>query len=105
MSVPEGVRAGAARGGVGTWTVLRLILWSAEYLSERGVESARLDAEHLLERLDLVTDRGLGDVQLLGRLGEREMARRGLEGAQAVERGEAPGHAIIGLEIIIRDMR
>ncbi len=48
MSVPEGVRAGAARGGVGTWTVLRLILWSAEYLSERGVESARLDAEHLL---------------------------------------------------------
>ena len=31
-----------------TWTVLGLILWSAEYLAERGVEHGRLDAEHLL---------------------------------------------------------
>lgn len=31
-----------------TWTVLRLIRWSAEYLAGKGVESARLDAEHLL---------------------------------------------------------
>lgn len=30
------------------WTVLRLILWSADYLAGKGVESARLDAEHLL---------------------------------------------------------
>lgn len=30
------------------WTVLGLILWSAQYLSERGVEHGRLDAEHLL---------------------------------------------------------
>lgn len=32
----------------GPWTVLRLIRWSAEYLEEKGVESPRLDAEHLL---------------------------------------------------------
>ncbi len=30
------------------WTVLRLILWSADWLTGKGVESARLDAEHLL---------------------------------------------------------
>ena len=30
------------------WTVLRLILWSAEYLTKKGVPSGRLDAEHLL---------------------------------------------------------
>jgi len=30
------------------WTVLRLILWSADYLREKGVQSGRLDAEHLL---------------------------------------------------------
>lgn len=42
-----------------TWTVLRMILWSAEYLAGKGVERARLDAEHLLahalglKRLDL----------------------------------------------------
>lgn len=41
------------------WTVLRLIRWSAGYLEEKGVESGRLDAEHLLalaldtERLNL----------------------------------------------------
>lgn len=30
------------------WTVLRLILWSADYLTNKGVFSGRLDAEHLL---------------------------------------------------------
>lgn len=30
------------------WTVLRLMLWSAEYLEGKGVERARLDAEYLL---------------------------------------------------------
>jgi release factor glutamine methyltransferase len=41
------------------WTVLRLILWSAEYLGGKGVERARLDGEHILAhalglgRLDL----------------------------------------------------
>lgn len=41
------------------WTVLRMIRWSATYLREKGIESGRLDAEHLLaeslelDRLDL----------------------------------------------------
>lgn len=30
------------------WTVLRTMLWSADYLKTKGVESARLDAEYLL---------------------------------------------------------
>ena len=30
------------------WTVLRLILWSADYLRGKGIDSGRLDAEHLL---------------------------------------------------------
>ncbi len=32
----------------GPWTVLRTMLWSADYLKTKGVESARLDAEYLL---------------------------------------------------------
>ena len=31
-----------------TWTVLRTMLWSADYLKSKGVESPRLDAEHIL---------------------------------------------------------
>ncbi len=31
-----------------TWTVLRMMLWSADYLKSKGVESPRLDAEHIL---------------------------------------------------------
>jgi release factor glutamine methyltransferase len=30
------------------WTILRMILWSADYLAEKGVENSRLDAEWLL---------------------------------------------------------
>lgn len=37
-----------ARPDEEVWTILRMILWSADYLSERGVPSGRLDAEHLL---------------------------------------------------------
>ena len=42
-----------------SWTILRLVLWSADYLASKGVESGRLDAEWLLasaletERLQL----------------------------------------------------
>ncbi len=42
-----------------SWTILSLILWSADYLASKGVESGRLDAEWLLasalgtERLQL----------------------------------------------------
>lgn len=41
------------------WSVLRLLRWSAQYLTEKGVGEGRLDAEHLLahslglSRLDL----------------------------------------------------
>lgn len=38
-------------GGANTvesWTILRMILWSAEYLKNKGVETGRLDAEWLL---------------------------------------------------------
>lgn len=42
----EGPRTGGEEKG--PWTVLRLIRWSADYLTEKGVESGRLDAEHLL---------------------------------------------------------
>ncbi|MEM7417616.1 MAG: peptide chain release factor N(5)-glutamine methyltransferase [Gemmatimonadota bacterium] len=33
------------------WTVLSMILWSADYLEQKGVPNARLDAEHLLARV------------------------------------------------------
>ena len=45
-------------------------------------------AQTLLQPLDLMADRRLGDAQLLRRPGEGEMPRRGLEGAQRVERGD-----------------
>lgn len=44
----EGPGAAVADDASGPWTVLRVILRSAEWLGERGVESARLDTEHLL---------------------------------------------------------
>lgn len=49
---PEGV-AGPSGGSAsaddgGPWTVLRIIRWSGDWLGERGVETGRLDAEHLL---------------------------------------------------------
>jgi len=42
-----------------SWTVLRLILWSADYLEGKGIESGRLDAEHLLAHVV-----GVGRLQL-----------------------------------------
>lgn len=32
----------------GPWTVLGMILWSADYLRDKGIDTGRLDAEHLL---------------------------------------------------------
>lgn len=49
MSAAEG--AARIREDVGpeeAWTILRMILWSADYLAEKGVENGRLDAEWLL---------------------------------------------------------
>ena len=38
------------------WTILKLIKWTADYLSKKGIDSARLDAELMLAYL-LKTDR------------------------------------------------
>jgi release factor glutamine methyltransferase len=40
--------AARAAGSDEPWSVLRLMLWSADYLQQKGVERARLDAEYLL---------------------------------------------------------
>lgn len=63
MSAAHGDSARRAEPGPGElWKVLQLILWSAEYLTGKGVDSARLDAEHLLahilgmDRLQLYLD-------------------------------------------------
>ena len=48
--------------------------------------------EQILEPADLVAQRAGGDVQLQRRLGEAQMPRRGLEGAQRIERGHRPMH-------------
>ncbi len=45
MSDPETARE--PRPGE-PWTILGLILWSAEYLAGKGVDGSRLDAEHLI---------------------------------------------------------
>lgn len=55
-----------------TWTVIEVVRWTAGHMSERGIESARLDAELLLShtlgvgRLDLYTgpDRPLNRTEL-----------------------------------------
>lgn len=40
--------SGRVPGREEPWTVLKMVLWSAHYLQEKGVPGARLDAEHLL---------------------------------------------------------
>jgi hypothetical protein len=49
-------------------------------------------AEVLLQRFDLMADRGLGDEKLFRGLGEGEVARRGLEGAQGIQGWQSPRH-------------
>ena len=59
MSTSEGAARVTEDAGPEEWTILRMILWSADYLVEKGVENGRLDAEWLLadalgvERLQL----------------------------------------------------
>src|SRR5215831_4554763 len=50
--------------------------------------------ELLLEPPDLIADGGRCDPQLLSRPGETQMSRRGLEGLQTAEIGEASGHGV-----------
>jgi release factor glutamine methyltransferase len=78
VSRAAGAGSSAASGGPARadepWTVLRMILWSADYLRDKGVESGRLDAEHLLayalglDRLQLYLqfERPLTPDELLG---------------------------------------
>ncbi len=54
--------------------MLRLILWSAEYLEGKGIESGRLDAEHLLAHVV-----GVGRLQLYLDF-ERPLSRAELDG-------------------------
>lgn len=84
-------RAAAARSepkanGVSSWTVLELLRWTAQHFAERGIETARLDAELLLahaldcDRLRLYVDHEKP-------VGEAERARfRELVRARAGER-------------------
>src|SRR3954451_23164885 len=52
----------------------------------------QLEAERLLERLDLVAHRPWRDAKLVRRPGEALMARRSLEGLERIERREAAKH-------------
>lgn len=45
---PESLAAQTDVPNDGVWTILKMILWSADYLEGKGVETGRLDAEHLL---------------------------------------------------------
>jgi release factor glutamine methyltransferase len=72
--VQESGRRALSHGSDDPWTILKLILWSADYLAAKGVPNARLDAEHLLahvagvERLQLYLDfeRPLSSAELDG---------------------------------------
>src|SRR5262249_48353115 len=52
----------------------------------------QLDAEEILEALDLVAHRGLRDMQLRRRLLERQVAGGGFEDAQRVQRRKTVRH-------------
>src|SRR5882762_1366951 len=52
----------------------------------------QLEAEQILQSADLVAQRSCRHVQLFGRLGQAEMARRSLESAQGIERRQWPMH-------------
>jgi release factor glutamine methyltransferase len=69
-----------------TWTVLELLRWTTAHFAERGIESARLDAELLLADA-LGCDRLRLYVEYDKPVGEAERARfRGLVRARAQER-------------------
>ena len=55
-------------------------------LDRAGAAVEQREAELLLQRADLVAERGRRHVQLLGRLGEAQVAGDRLEGAQRIER-------------------
>ena len=65
------------------WTVLRLILWSADYLTNKSVTSGRLDAEHLLAHV-----LGVNRLQLYLEF-ERPLAREELDAFRPLLRRRA----------------
>ena len=71
------------RGPRESWTVLRLILWSADYLEQKGVPSGRLDAEHLLAHVT-----GVGRLQLYLEF-DRPLTSHELEGFRPLLRRRA----------------
>lgn len=50
MTAEPVARPSPDSGNAESWTILRMILWSADYLAGKGVENHRLDAEWLLAR-------------------------------------------------------
>jgi release factor glutamine methyltransferase len=75
-----------AGDGDATWTVLRLLTWTAEFLGRKGAEFPRLDAEVLLahvlkcDRVRLYVDYARA-VPEADRAAYRELVRRRAEGA------------------------
>ena len=61
-------------------------------LDRAGAAVKQRQAELLLQRADLVAERGGRDVQFVGRLGEAQMAGDRLEGAQRIERRKRLAH-------------
>jgi release factor glutamine methyltransferase len=49
-TAPPRAAAGSARADKQSWNVLELLRWTTQHFEERGIESARLDAECLLAR-------------------------------------------------------
>jgi release factor glutamine methyltransferase len=73
--------AAAATAGADTWTVGRLLSWTADYLKKQGADSPRLDAEVLLafargcQRIELYTAYGeTADDKLRGQF--RDLVRQ-----------------------------
>ena len=70
------------------WTILHMILWSAEYLTEKGVEAGRLDAEWLLS-----TALGVDRLQLYLQY-DRPLSSEEREGFKALLRRRASREAL-----------
>src|SRR5262249_14589629 len=62
-----------------------LALAPAGKLLHHGVQTEQFDAEQRFEPTNLVTDGARGDVELLRRLGQAQVPRRGLEGPQGIQ--------------------
>ena len=89
-----------------SWTVLRLLTWTTDYLKSHGSESARLDAEVLLahvvgcKRIDLYGMRYAEVATPEVRQSFRDLIRRRLEGEvwfKQLRSGEHAGLRLLDL--------